>query len=335
MSHYLLFHMNQGTFEGKRLLSANNSSQMQNPQMVIQGEPDWKEEGETSYGMGFFLSAYRGHKQVEHGGNIDGSSADLSFLPNDRIGVIVLTNMDATPLTGIITYNVFDRLLGMDQVPWNKRFLDAELKGKQSVEEAKKKGYVGRIPGTHPSHDPADYVGDYENPGYGIISVSPDGDGFKMKFNQLSRTLKHYHYDSFQVPEDPFDVFEKTIITFQTDNSGEISSLTMPIGGLKPAVFTRMPDKQLSERSFIEAFAGQYEVPGSPVPATIELRGDHNLALTFPGSPALDLIPKRGTSFSVKQAPNLTIEFKRDAGGKVTELVIHSPGNAQIFKRKQ
>ena len=58
---------------------------MQTPQMVIQGAPAYKEESEGSYGMGFFISAYRGHKQVEHGGNIDGFSAELAFLPNDQI----------------------------------------------------------------------------------------------------------------------------------------------------------------------------------------------------------------------------------------------------------
>lgn len=335
MSHYLLFHMNAGKFEGKQLLSPNNASQMQTPQMVIQGEPDYKEESGASYGMGFTISAYRGHKTVEHNGAIDGFTAELSFLPNDRIGVVVLTNMDGTPLPGIIVFNVLDRFLGMDQVSWNKRFLDAETKGKQSEQEAKNKGYVGRVSGTHPSHDLADYPGDYEHPGYGIISISPDGDGFKMKFNKVAETLKHYHYDSFQVPENPFDVFENLIITFQTDNNGEISSLSMPVGGVKPVVFTRLPDRQLTERSFVEPFAGQYEIPGSPVPVTIELRGDHTLVLTFPGSPAQELIPKRGTSFGVKSAPNLTIEFKRDASGKVSEAVIHSPGNALIFKRKQ
>src|SRR6202023_1922060 len=72
MSRYLLFHLNKGKLEGKVLLSSNNAVQMQTPQMVIQGAPDYKEESETSYGMGFFISAYRGHKNVGHGGNLDG-----------------------------------------------------------------------------------------------------------------------------------------------------------------------------------------------------------------------------------------------------------------------
>ncbi len=91
MSKYLLFHMNQGKLQGKQLLSENNAVQMQTLQMSIQGAPAYKELGEGSYGMGFFISSYRGHKTVEHGGNIDGFSAELSFLPADKIGVVVFS----------------------------------------------------------------------------------------------------------------------------------------------------------------------------------------------------------------------------------------------------
>jgi CubicO group peptidase (beta-lactamase class C family) len=333
MSKYLLLHMNLGKVEGKQLLSANNAVQMQTPQMVIAGAPAYKEESENSYGMGFFISAYRGHKEVDHGGNIDGFSAELAFLPADQIGVVVLTNLDGTPLPNIIAYNVFDRLLGMDQVPWSKRFLDSETKGKQSEEEVKNKGYAGRKLGTHPSHDLKDYAGDYGHPGYGVVSIATDGDGFKMMFNRVSATLKHYHYDSFQVPDDPFDPFAKVLVTFQTDSAGDVVSLSMVLGN-KDTSFTRLPDKQLNDHSFVAAFAGQYEVPGSPVPVTVELHGDHTLVLTFPGAPGYELIPQRGTTFAVKTLTGISIEFKRDENGKVTEAVIHSPGNAQIFRRK-
>jgi hypothetical protein len=301
--------------------------------MVIEGAPDYKEQSETSYGMGFFISNYRGHKQVEHGGNIDGFSAELAFLPNDQIGVVVLTNLDGTPLPYVIAYDVFDRLLGMDQVPWSKRFLDSETKGKQAQEEAKNKGYAGRKSGTHPSHELKDYVGDYGHPGYGVISIAADGDGFKMMFNRLAATLKHYHYDSFQVPDDPFDPFSRELVTFQIDAAGDVVGLSMLLAN-KDTTFTRLPDKQLSDRAFVGAFAGQYEIPGSPTPATVELRGDHTLVLTFPGEPGYELSPQRGTTFGLKTLTGISIEFKRDEGGKVTEAVIHSPGNAQIFKRK-
>jgi CubicO group peptidase (beta-lactamase class C family) len=336
MSKYLLFHMNHGKVDGKQLLSENNSVQMQTPQMAIPGAPAFKENGEGSYGMGFFISTYRGHKEVSHGGNIDGFSANLAFLPNEKIGVVVLTNLNGTPVPSIVTMNIYDCLLGLDQVPWNQRMLAAETGGKKSEQEAKDKGYSSRKLGTHPSHDLKDYAGDYSNPGYGTITIEPDGDAFKMTLNKVSRKLEHYHYDQFQVPADPLDQFEKMKVMFITDLDGDISSISMPLQpDVKDIVFTRMPDRQLTQRSFIEPFAGDYEIQGSPVPIKISLRGENSLIASVPGQPDYKLNPKRGTTFQLADYVGVTIEFKRDAAGKVTEAVLNQLGTVVVLKKKQ
>jgi CubicO group peptidase (beta-lactamase class C family) len=336
MSKYLLFHMNHGKVAGRQLLSENNSVQMQTPQMVIQGAPAYKEQGENGYGMGFFLSSYRGHKEVDHGGNIDGFSANLAFLPAERIGVVVLTNLDGNPAPGIVTMNVFDRLLGLDQIPWNQRMLASEAGGKNAEQEAKDKGYSSRKMGTHPTHELTDYVGDYSNPGYGILSVEQSGQNFKMTLNKISRPLEHYHYDQFQVPADPLDPFEKMRVAFVTDMDGNISSISMPLQpDVKDIVFTRMPDRQLSQRSYIEAFAGDYEIAGAPTPLKVSLRGDNTLIVTVPGQPDYKLNPKRGTTFQLADMAGITLEFKRDARGKVTEAVLNQLGTVLVLKKKK
>jgi hypothetical protein len=247
MSKYLLFHMNHGKVDGKQLLSG--------------------------YGMGFFISTDRGQKQVSHGGNIDGISANLAFLPDKHIGVVVLTNLDGNPVPAIVTNSIYDRLLGLEQVPWNQRLLASEAGEKKSEQEAKDRGYSPRKLGTHPSHDLKDYVGDYSNPGYGIVTVDPDGDKFKVILNKVSRPLEHYHYDIFQTPEDPLDPYQKMKVQFDTDLEGDISSISMPLQpDVKDIVFARMPDRQLTQRCFIEGFTGDYEIQGSPVPLKVSLR---------------------------------------------------------------
>jgi len=336
MSKYLLFHMNHGKVDGKQLLSENNSVQMQTPQMAIPGAPAYKESGEGSYGMAFFISTYRGHKEVSHGGNIDGFSANLAFLPADKIGVVVLTNLDGNPLPSIVTMNIYDRLLGLDQVPWSQRMLASEAGGKNSEKEAKDKGYSPRKLGTHPSHELKEYTGDYSHPGYGIVTIAMDGDKFKLTLNKVTKPLEHYHYDQFQVPEDPLDPFEKMKVLFLTDMDGEISSLSMPLQpDVKDIVFTRLPDKQLTERSFIEPFTGDYEITGSPVPIKISLRGENTLIATVPGQPDYKLNPKRGTTFELADIKGITFEFKRDAQGKVSEAVLNQLGTVVILKKKQ
>ena len=126
-----------------------------------------------AYGMGRQTAAYRGHLITYHGGDLPGFHSQVSFLPNDKIGVIVLVISDhSAPLYNIVSYDVYERLLGMDQTPWSQRRLQQRLAGKKAGTEARSKAGADRIPSTKPSHALADYAGDYENPAYGILKIA-------------------------------------------------------------------------------------------------------------------------------------------------------------------
>lgn len=336
MSHYLLFHLDKGRFEGKQLVSENNIRQMQTSQIAIPGDPEFKEMGTATYGMGLVVTTYRGRKMVWHNGGIDGFTAQFAFLPDEGIGVVVLNNLESA-LPEVVAYNVMDRLLGMDQVAWPDRFLEREKKGDVAELEAEKSGYTGQKKGTHPSHEPEAYVGDYANPGYGIVSIRPAVSGaaaaFTLTLNRFTRDLRHFHYDIFEVPANPLDPIEKLKVSFQTDLKGDISSLSIPLEpSVKEIVFTRVAEKQMGERSFLAPFTGDWDFGGAT--RTIALEGDHVLILTAPGQPRQVLVPNHGTLFDLKDLPGQSIEFKIDKEGKVNELVYYTPDTTLVFKRK-
>lgn len=333
MAQYLMFHMSKGMHGGTYLLSENNSNQMQIPQMVEPSSERWKEIGLASYGLAFNVSAYRGHKMVSHGGAIDGFTAQFAFLPQDQIGVVALANLDAEkdPVPIMVVYNVFDRLLGLDQVAWNQRFTEDERKEKASEDAAKQQGFTLQKPGTRPSHDLKDYVGEYENPGYGIVKIAPDGDSLKMSLNLLTAPLRHFHYDVFEVPENPVDPLEKTKVLFATDLAGNISSLSMPLQpDVQDIVFTRRPENV--SRSLLEPLAGQYDIGG--LTATVSIEGEKTLVLVIPGQSRRVLIPRRGTTFDLQGLSGFSMEFRQDAAGKVTEAVMYQPDTTFVMKRK-
>ena len=340
MARYLLMHMNKGQIDGKQFLSANTASQMQTPQMVIQGTPAFPELGENSYGMGFFINTYRGHKQVSHGGNLDGFSSQLAFFPNEGIGVIVLTNMDGTPLRDFVPYYIFERLQGMDPVDWDGRLLALQKKGEAQEMTAEKKGITGQHTGTHPSHDLAEYTGDFQNPGYGKISIHAVSKGgveglnaLEMTLNDIRRPLEHFHYDTFRVPEDPLDSFEKLTVSFRTDPDGEIASLSAPLDSrVADIVFKRVAEARMFEVAFLRQFTGTYDAGATGV--NVVLVGDNSLELTTPGAPTRKLVPRRGTRFDIQGAVGVSVEFKQDASGKTQELVLYTPGSVSVIKKK-
>ena len=76
MLKWVTLHLNEGEFEGKRIVSKEAMQQMHKPQMLLTAPLDMPME-ETEfwcYGLGWFVESFRGHKIVHHGGNINGFS---------------------------------------------------------------------------------------------------------------------------------------------------------------------------------------------------------------------------------------------------------------------
>src|SRR5713226_698315 len=128
LSHWLIALMNDGKYNGKQVLPANVLKATLQPAI---GLPNTLGEAlgfwellNPAYGMGRQTAAYRGHLLTYHGGDLPGFHSRVSFMPNDQIRVIVLVISDhSAPLYNIVSYNVYERLLGMDQTPWSQRRL--------------------------------------------------------------------------------------------------------------------------------------------------------------------------------------------------------------------
>jgi hypothetical protein len=306
---------------------------MQTPQMAIPGKSEYKELGAASYGMAFNVSTYRGHALVEHGGAIDGFIASFKFLPDDKVGVVVLANVDETPLPNVIARSLLDRMLGLETVDWARRALDSEKRALAPEASAESKGYTGQKVGTNPSHDLKDYVGEFSHPAYGHVTVALAGNGadaFALTLNRIKDIpLDHFHYDTFQVPESVKANFSiaKMKVSFQTDVKGDIESLSMPLeASVQPIVFTRMPEKRMFETAFLSQFAGSYDTPGGPLAVVLD---GHQLYLERPGAPRMAMAPDHGMIFNVTERPGLSIEFK------AMEMIYMQPNGAvAVYKRK-
>src|SRR5207248_5464013 len=198
--------LNKGKFGDRQIVSESQMVQLHTPQMVIPGPGIYKEVPYDSYALGWFVQPYRGYPMIHHGGNIDGFSSLTSFFPQDNIGMVILANMNGTPIPSILTYNAFERLLGLDETPWSERSMKLRDEMIEAHKKGKEKSGTDAVAGTHPSHPLEAYSGDYSHPGYGTISIKLGGDQLKAVFNHMEMPLKHYHYDIFEMVNERFEV---------------------------------------------------------------------------------------------------------------------------------
>ncbi len=335
MSHYLTLQLGDGKYGDKQIVAESDLHEMHSPQTTIPDPPpqfSLPGLGHFSYGLAWVVTSYRGHSLVWHNGGIDGFYALLSMLPEDHMGVVVLTNMPNGQAPETLAYNIYDRLLGLDPLPWFERFKDLKAKGKKQEEDAKKNKATDRKAGTHPSHALADYVGEYQNPGYGSVKVLLKGDAFEIRINKLGPyPLEHYHYDVFQVPEESDSVAAGEKCQFEMNKKGDIdrfSVLFEPALG-EDIVFKRVPEKL--SKDVLQSLTGDYLLGEMTV--SVALGGDV-LRLTVPGQPQYELVPTKGLSFEVKGQPGFSVDFQKDASGKISEVTFNQPNGVFHAKRK-
>src|SRR5436190_8673970 len=110
MSKWLIALMNDGRIDGKQVLPRTAIKQTLAPSIALPNTGlevrGWGELLNAAYGMGRWTASYRGHLLAYHGGDLPGFHSQVSTMPYDGIGVIVLViGNHSAPLYNIVSYN--------------------------------------------------------------------------------------------------------------------------------------------------------------------------------------------------------------------------------------
>lgn len=241
LSHWVVALMNEGQFEGrqvipKAVLRATMEAAIAVPPAEA-GNPLDRERLNAYYGMGRFVAVFHGHLLTYHGGHIDGYRSQISMLPDEKIGVIVLVGGDHTEaLYDAISFDIYERLLGLPPASWDRELLDFQLSRRAARDGEAATPSQGRVSGKPPSHVLTAFVGEFENAAYGTLKISLNGSQLQYRLHDTQAPLKHIHYDRFDTPQDPFDGSRS--VNFITGLSGAIDKATVSLDDAE-VTFTR------------------------------------------------------------------------------------------------
>lgn len=246
MAKWILFHLNQGKAGDHELITPNLLQQMYEPHIPIPDDPllSTSETTLTCYGLGWFISAYRGYKVIHHGGNIDGFSALISFIPEENIGLVILTNAGTTLLPTYLANQIYDEILELDPIDWHQRSAEDTAKFKEIMKELDKP--FPQVKETSPTHELKEYTGIFEHPAYGEIEVDIQNDLLHLKWGSLHTEMKHHHYNMFTVKWDISYSEMNLLIAYEMETEGKLSQLKLnlsPMLSAKPIVFTKLEDR--------------------------------------------------------------------------------------------
>jgi CubicO group peptidase (beta-lactamase class C family) len=219
LAAWLKFHLADGAVGGKQLVSVKNLAETRAPHTVMRKDetvgPIYPNSHQVSYAMGWVVYDHRGKLVVAHGGIIDGFRAQVTLLPDEKIGFALLNNLHDTKMNIALGNALIDHLLGLEPRDWNTYFLKVE----QDESEAKRaeidRRNAARRPGTTPGAPLDRYVGEYHNPAYGTGRVIQRSGRLVWEWSSFQSPLEHFQNDEFQIAE---GYFESQLVEFAVVN---------------------------------------------------------------------------------------------------------------------
>lgn len=186
----------------------------------------------SGYGLGWNIADHGGRMVVSHSGGYDGMYSQVMMVPEEKLGVVVLTN-SMTGVSPNLCFYVVDQYLGQPRKDWSKLGIDAELQHQAERRNMVESRKAARVKDTKPTLPPGTLTGKYVDPLFGTIEVNFQDGKLRLSFPhapQLDAVLSHWHYDTYEIQWNQTHAwFDFGTVQFLMDNNRKVIGLEFDV----------------------------------------------------------------------------------------------------------
>jgi CubicO group peptidase (beta-lactamase class C family) len=236
MAKWVQLQLNRGKFIDReaRLFSEQRSKEMWSPQTILPiGDPPSSlaalKANFADYALGWGLRDYHGRKLVGHTGGVAGFVSRVMLVPEENLGVVVLTNGEEDGAFESILYHVLDYYFQLPRTDWVTAFKTVNDTEERDAAETMKKAEGARAADSKPSLPLVKYAGLYSDAWYGPITIRTENGGLTISFDHtptMAGELQHWQYDTFKAHWRDRTI-EDAFVTFALNPDGTIDHASM------------------------------------------------------------------------------------------------------------
>ena len=235
MSKWLMMLANDGVYKGKKILDSRQLWEMESPQTLENFSREWgavlPSRHFEAYGMGLEMYDYHGFKVLHHGGGADGMISLTAFVPEKKLGMVILTN-SINYLPTALMYYILDDLAGNPETDWNAKYLQwiNAMNDNKKADDLELEKH--RNKNSSPSLDLAEYTGTYGGEMYGNATVSLENDKLIVRFIPTPifvGDLSHFQYDTFKIKLRNSPSLPGGTVNFVINAEGKVESMRIDI----------------------------------------------------------------------------------------------------------
>lgn len=231
MSKWVMAQLDNGKLNGQQVIPTAAIAQTRLPHSILGNGGTMFNKGHFNlYGLGWFLEEYSGRKIVSHTGGVNGFVTSVTLVPEEKLGIIVLTNTDQNSFYEALKWELLDAYLGNTYRNYSKVY-KGNYNQQSKAELQKDKTYADSVAlKISPAFPLEKYTGNYVNSVYGDMKVVIENKELRMRFSHhpnmyavLQPLGQHRFYVRFSDP-----MFSKAVFPFMVEN-GKVTGVTVKV----------------------------------------------------------------------------------------------------------
>ncbi len=231
ISKWVTMLLNNGTYNGERIIPAQAIAATRTPASIIGNYKPFFNEGHFSlYGLGFELNEYEGREIVSHTGGVTGFVSSVTLIPEEHLGIVVLTNTDQNYFYEALKDEIMDAYLKLPYRNYSEVFMNLYKRSQSAQDSIDNKLKDSAALHLKTELSLQSYTGKYFNDLYGNMEVTVDKGNLKMKFSHhpdmyalLQPLGANRFYAVFTDPD-----FSKAVFRFTVENA-KVKSVTVKV----------------------------------------------------------------------------------------------------------
>jgi CubicO group peptidase (beta-lactamase class C family) len=235
MTKWITLQLNRGKFPNsdKRLFSEAQSREMWSAQTIL---PASERPGPlaalsakfAAYGLGWGLRDYHGRKLVGHTGGVVGFVSRVMLVPEENLGIVILTNAEQVGAFDSILYHLLDHYFALPATDWITAFKDSRDNEEKIAMEVMI-DFDKRRDVVKPSLPLNEYAGVYNDAWYGPATIRLEKDQLVFTLDHTPKAvadLQIWQYDTFKAHFRDRTI-EDAFVTFALNPVGRVDHFTM------------------------------------------------------------------------------------------------------------
>ena len=203
LTRWLFFQLDSGRHEGKQVLPWAVLQKTRDANILTGSRKSAAFPTHfRAYGLGEYMTDYNGRQVYWHTGGAFGHVTNVCFVPEEKLGITILTNNDNQSFFEALRYQVLDAYLGVPYTDRSKYQWGFFVQGKKQVDEE-----IAAMNTRVDKKNTApikleDYTGEYYNTVYGRITISKSGNMLVCRFQHHPTLIGYMQYmndDEFRI----------------------------------------------------------------------------------------------------------------------------------------